>query len=257
MQRRRYAACALVLLCAISLFSYVEGKRKPKQDVDVLPPATVAVEDDIPEVHYLFELIGREMYAYVNCPKYRFYIYMMGYSLPDERTTIIALSTLSNVLYGCSVLIGFIVFPRGQMLIWTLVTLYIGPAFILLFIGAHIALLVAFAMYPVTSVLCIWLWFFCTSQIAQQIGKYWGLDQDKDGDVDVMDLIHYLSQTKLGRYIGLETLHDKLNKMSMDPFQAIHNRLDLIQKKMDSESELLSKSIIVRDAGETAASETQ
>ena len=182
---------------------------------------------------------------------------MMGYSLPDERTTIIALSTLSNVLYGCSVLIGFIVFPRGQMLIWTLVTLYIGPAFILLFIGAHIALLVAFAMYPVTSVLCIWLWFFCTSQIAQQIGKYWGLDQDKDGDVDVMDLIHYLSQSKLGRYIGLETLHDKLNKMSMDPFQAIHNRLDLIQKKMDSESELLSKSIIVRDAGETATSETQ
>lgn len=257
MQRRRYATYALVLLCAISLFSYVEGKRKPKQDVDVLPPATVAVEDDIPEVHYLFETIGREMYAYVNCPKYRFYIYMMGYSLPDERTTIIALSTLSNVLYGCSVLIGFIVFPRGQMLIWTLVTLYIGPAFILLFIGAHIALLVAFAMYPVTSVLCIWLWFFCTSQIAQQIGKYWGLDQDKDGDVDVMDLIHYLSQSKLGRYIGLETLHGKLNKMSMDPFQAIHNRLDLIQKKMDSESELLSKSIIVRDAGETAASETQ
>ena len=144
------------------------------------------------------------------------------------------------------------------MLIWTLATLYIGPAFILLFIGAHVALLVAFAMYPITSVLCIWMWFFLTSQFAQLIGKHLGLDQDKDGDVDVMDLIHYLSQTKLGKYIGLETLHDKLNKMSMDPFQAIHNRLDRIQKKMDSESELLSKSIIGRnDDGNVSASETQ
>ena len=99
-------------------------------------------------------------------------------------------------------------------------------------------------MYPVTSVLCVWLWFFLTSQCAQVIGKYFGLDQDKDGDVDVMDLIYYLSRTKVGKHIGLEILHDKLNNMSMDPFQAIHNRLDLIQKKMDSESELLSKTTI-------------
>lgn len=240
-RRRCVTRAFFVLLCAISLFTYAEAKRKPKQDIDV-PSATV--EDGIPEVHYLFELIGREMYAFVNCPKYRFYIYMMGYSLPDERTTIVALSTLSNVLYGCSILIGFIVFPRGQMLIWTLFTLYVGPAFILLFIGAHVALLVAFAMYPVTSVLCVWLWFFLTSQCAQVIGKYFGLDQDKDGDVDVMDLIYYLSRTKVGKHIGLEILHDKLNNMSMDPFQAIHNRLDLIQKKMDSESELLSKTTI-------------
>uniref|UniRef100_A0A7S0ASG7 EF-hand domain-containing protein n=1 Tax=Minutocellus polymorphus TaxID=265543 RepID=A0A7S0ASG7_9STRA len=253
---RRYAACALVLICAISFLACVEAKRKSKQNFDVAP-ATSTAEDDIPDVHYLFQLIGKEMYSFVDCPKYRFYIYMMGYSLPDERTTIAALSTLSNVLYGCSILIGFLVFPRGTMLIWTLMTLYIGPAFILLFIGAHVALLVAFAMYPVTSVLCIWLWFFFTSQCAQVIGKYLGLDRDKDGDVDVLDLIHYLAQTKPGKYIGLEKLHDKLNKMSMDPFQAIHNRLDRIQKKMESESELLSKSIIGRNGEIRSTSEIQ
>lgn len=238
---RRRLFFALLLLCCGS-FVYVDARRRQQKN-EPEAAAKVADEDDIPNVHHLFEMIGKEMYSFVDCPKYRFYIKLMGYSLPDERSFIIFVSTICNVLYGCSILLGFLFFPRGPMLIWTLCTLYIGPAFILLLFGAHVLLMAAFAMYPIASVMVIWLWFFLTSQIAQVIGKNLGLDQDKDGDVDMLDLLHYLAQTKAGTYIGLEKLHARLNRISMDPFQAIHRRLDQIKQTMDSESELLSKSI--------------
>lgn len=249
--RRRFFFI-LVLLCWFS-FSCVDARRKQQvepQEAEAAKPsrrkqraAEVDGNEDLPDVHYLVEMIGKEMYAFIDCPKYRFYIYMMGYSLPDERSAIIFISTICNVLYGCSIVFGFLFFPRNPMLVWTLCTLYIGPAFILLVFGFHILLLAAFATYPILSVLVIWLWFFLTSQIAQVIGRQLGLDQDKDGDVDMLDLLHYLAHTRAGKYIGLQRLHDRLNRMSMDPFQAIHRRLDQIKERMDSESDLLSKSI--------------
>ena len=75
------------------------------------------------------------------------------------------------------------------------------------------------------------------------IGRQLGLDQDKDGDVDMLDLLYFLANTRAGKHIGLQNLHDRLNRLSQDPFQAIHRRLDQIKERMDSESDLLSKSI--------------
>ena len=77
------------------------------------------------------------------------------------------------------------------MLIITLLTLYLGPAIVLIVIGLFGASIAAFAVYPVHSVLFPWTWFFLTSQIAQALGKYLGLDRDKDGDVDMLDFVFF------------------------------------------------------------------
>ena len=195
-------------------------------------------ELDVPNVHYLVEFLGKEMYNYINRPKYRFYVYMaLGTSLPDEQSTIAIISTVCNVLYGFLIWGGFIFMRRDYMLVVTMLTLYIGPAIVLVIIGLLGASVAAFAVYPVQSVLFLWTWFFLTSQVAQALGKYLGLDSDKDGDVDMLDFVHWASQTRLGRWIGLPRLYTMLNECSRDPFQEINKRLDALMDKVNSPSD--------------------
>jgi hypothetical protein len=123
-------------------------------------------EDVRPEVPYLIELIGKEIYGAINTRKYKFYIYMTIGTLPDEQSTIALLSIICNVLYGVCVFLGFLFLPRGYMLVGTLVTLYIGPAIMLVALGMIGVALAAFAMYPVWSVFAVWAWFFLTSQVS-------------------------------------------------------------------------------------------
>jgi hypothetical protein len=54
-------------------------------------------------------------------------------------------------------------------------------------LGASVA---AFAVYPVQSVLFLWTWFSLTSQVAQALGKYLGIETDKDGDVHMLDFLY-------------------------------------------------------------------
>jgi hypothetical protein len=192
-----------------------------------------SVEDQdqvAPRVHYLVEWIGKEIYAVVKKPKYKFYIYMTIGTLPNEENTIVFLSTICNTLYGLSVLFGFLFLPRGPMLVATLCTLWLGPALVLLLLGCVGAVVAAFALYPIASVTVMLAWFFLTSKIAQTLGKRYGLDHDKDGDVDWLDCLHFFAETDLGTSIGLMRLHDLLNSATQDPFQEIHHRLNEIDR---------------------------
>ena len=200
------------------------------------------------EVHFLVEWIGKEIYSVVNKPKYKFYIYMTIGKLPNEHDTIMMLSTICNVVYGVAVLIGFLFTQRGPMLFITLATLWIGPALVLILLGTLGCAVGAFALYPITSVAIMCLWFFLTSQLAQTIGKRLGLDHDGDGDVDWLDLLHFVAQTDLGTAVGLMKLHNLLNQANQDPFQEIHHRLNMIDRKINTSSLNLGGMSSERDA---------
>jgi hypothetical protein len=223
-RRRHELLLCLFLITAV----LIEAK---KRSVVAAEDTTKTDHDDIRDaVPFLVEKIGKEIYAGVDRPKYKFYIYMTIGKLPDERSTIIFLNMLCNILYGVAVLAGFLFLPRGYMLIGTALTIFIGPALILVLLGAVVLILVVFALYPVISVSSMLVFFFLTSQIAQVMGRRLGLDHDKDGDVDMLDLLSYAASTKWGKVLGLPKLHRMLNESMMDPFQEIHRRLDEIQR---------------------------
>jgi hypothetical protein len=224
------ATFLLVLLAFACCWGYVDGGRmKQKNSVNAVSDMTV-MDDDIPEVHFLVEMIGKEIYAMVKKPKYKFYIYMTIGTLPNEQNTIVLLSTVCNLLYGICVLCGFLLLPRGPMLFATLATLWIGPALVLILLGTTAAALAAFALYPIASVTFMCTWFFVTSRMAQTLGKRWGLDSDNDGDVDWLDVLHVLATTDIGQSLGMMKLHEILNKANQDPFQEIHHKLNDIDR---------------------------
>ena len=221
--RNLFLSFVVLVICWAS----VDGGRSKKA-----PPEEEDPVNDV-KVHFLVELIGKQLYDYVKRPKYKFYIYMTIGKLPNEQSTIALLSTLCNVLYGCCVWVGFLFFRRDYMLLGTLLTLYVGPAIILVLIGLVGLTMAAFAIYPVTSVFVMWLFYFLTSQLAQTLGKSLGLDADKDGDVDFLDLLHWMASTRVGKICGFPALYDVLNKLNSDPFQEIHRRLDQITEHID------------------------
>jgi hypothetical protein len=203
-----------------------DGRKDEDNDVQVT------------EAHYLVGMIGREMYQFVNTPKYKFYIYMTIGTLPDEQNTVVFLSTVCNVLYGICVWCGFIFLDRNYMLLGTLLTLFVGPAIILVFLALVGGSLVAFAVYPIASVLVMWVIFFLSSQIAQTLGKYLGLDSDADGDVDYLDLLHWAASKQMGKLLGIHFLYEFLNKLRTDPFIEIHKRLDRISESISHNKDI-------------------
>jgi hypothetical protein len=185
-------------------------------------------ETDLPDVHWLVEYIGKEIFKVVKRPKYKFYIFMTIGTLPEEQSTIALLNTLCNVLYGTLVWLGFMWFPRTFMLLVTLVTLTIGPALVLILLGTIGLALAACALYPVTTVACLWVFFFCTSHFAQAIGRNMGLDGNRDGEVDFLDFLHQLSESRWGGALGLRTLYNVLKDANRNQLQEIHRKLDQI-----------------------------
>lgn len=224
------ARFGVVLLAFACCWGCVDGGLMKNRNSDTSVSDMAMTDDDIPNVHFLVEMIGQEIYAMVKKPKYKFYIYMTIGTLPNEQNTIVLLSTICNLLYGLSVLFGFLFFPRGPMLFVTLATLWIGPALVLILLGTIAAVMIAFALYPIASVAVMCTWFFVTSRMAQTLGKRWGLDSDNDGDVDWLDLLHVLAKTDIGQTLGLLKLHDILNQATLDPFQEIHHKLNNIDR---------------------------
>lgn len=137
-------------------------------------------------------------------------------------------------MYCTTVLVSFLIFPRGLVLFGTLCTIFVGPALALVVLGAIALVIGAFALYPLASVLTMWLIFFLTSQCAQVIGKRLGLDVDEDGDVNMLDLLHFLSNRPFGRAIGLPRLYSILKESSLNPFDQINRRLDDLQQSTRS-----------------------
>jgi len=224
------------LAFTLATFPAVDAFRRQKSNHTSVSATFTDVtlnDSDIPHVHYLVEMIGKEFYAAVNQPKYKFFIYMTVGSLPSEKTTIVLVSTICNVLYGISILIGFLFFRRGPMLVFSIATLWIGPALVLIILGSLGLMVAAFALYPMASVSVMILFFFMKSQVAQTLGKRFGLDSDQDGDVDWLDLMYVLANTELGESIGLLELHDFLHQCKLDPFKEIHLRLDRIHENTE------------------------
>jgi hypothetical protein len=218
----------LVLSCEVDAKRWKKAPDPSDEDNDV----------QVTEAHYLVGMIGREMYQFVNTPKYKFYIYMTIGTLPDEQNTVAFLSTVCNVLYGICVWCGFIFLDRNYMLLGTLLTLFVGPAIILVFLALVGGSLVAFAVYPIASVLVMWVIFFLSSQIAQTLGKYLGLDSDADGDVDYLDLLHWAASKQMGKLLGIPFLYEFLNKLRTDPFIEIHKRLDRISESISHNKDI-------------------
>jgi len=234
--RRRVFLVLLVLLAWCGRWSsttVVEAKRKTPPET--ITPRQKSLQPELQEtdpitgVPFLVEMLGKELYSYLDRPKYRLYLRMTVGKLPNEETFVVTLNMICNLLYGVAILVGFLLLPRGFMLLGTLATIFVGPALVLILLGSTALVAVAFALYPVTSVLTLWLFFFSTSQAFQVIGRQLGLDRDGDGDVDLLDVLHCASQTTWGRALGLPKLHETLNQATMDPFQEIKQRLDAIQ----------------------------
>jgi hypothetical protein len=64
----------------LGLLLAVEGGRRKQKEGRV----DINSEEDVPEVYFLVELIGKEIYSIVDRPKYKFYIYMTIGHLPEE-----------------------------------------------------------------------------------------------------------------------------------------------------------------------------
>lgn len=236
----------LFLLVLVGIVcSSVEAKRKNANHIE---QQEIMTDDDIPNVHFLVEMIGQEIYAMVKKPKYKFYIYMTIGTLPNETNTIVLLSTLCNILYGISVLFGFLFLPRGPMLLASLATLWIGPGLVLILLGSIACVVAAFAMYPITSVAVMCAVFFLTSKLGQTIGKRLGLDSDGDGDVDWLDVLHFMARTEIGSSVGLMRVHELLNQANQDPFQEIHHRLNDIDQNTKTIGS--SRNVSLGDLGE-------
>jgi hypothetical protein len=218
----------IFILSVLLVLSSCEVDAKTRWKKAEPDPSNEDNDVRVPQPHYLVGMLGREMYQAVDTPKYKFYIYMTVGTLPDEQSTIAFLSTVCNILYGICVWCGFIFLDRNYMLLGTLLTLYVGPAIILVFMGLVGGALVAFAVYPIVSVLVMWVLFFLSSQLAQTLGQCLGLDSDADGDVDYLDLLHWAASKRLGKLLGMPAVYNFLNKLHTDPFIEIHKRLDRI-----------------------------
>jgi hypothetical protein len=203
--------------------------------------------DDYEHTHSLVETVGKAIYRQLDRPKYRFYMFMTVGKL-NEQSTILLLSSLCNALYGILVLIGFLLLPRERMLIITALTLYVGPSIILLLVGGFVLLVASFALYPVISVLVVWIWFFLTSHVAQVLGKSLGLDSNEDGNVDMLDLIYYFANTRWGEWIGLRRLHTYLKCIPKDPFEEIKERLDHLTEKLNETVSSITNGSIVQQS---------
>jgi hypothetical protein len=153
----------------------------------------------------------------------------------DEETIVLYVSWICNVLYGLLIVLGFWILPRERMLFITIATAYVGPALILIGIGGIFYCITCLALYPLTSISVIWIWFFLTSRLAQLIGLYYGLDSDNDGDVDLFDLLHYLAtRTRIGQQLRLHKLHTYFNNRPKNPFDELHDKIDSLTHKINT-----------------------
>jgi hypothetical protein len=230
-RQRLHLLMVLLLLLGLCIVQVVDAGSKKGAEQG-------SINDDnnndnaVPHVHWLVERIGKEIFAIVKRPKYKFYIFMTIGTLPEEQSTIALVNTLCNVLYGILVWLGFLWLPRTFMLFATLLTLSIGPALVLILLGTIGLMLLSCALYPVTSVACLWVFFFSTSHVAQAIGRNMGLDGNRDDTVDFLDLLHILSESKWGAALGLRTLYNVLKEANRCHLREIHCRLDQIHGMM-------------------------
>ncbi len=193
-----------------------------------------AEEDKVPDTDGLIGLLAHTIYQYFDRPKYHVSVYLtLGYRY-DEDTAVYLVASLCNWLYGVFVLWGFAKFSRSRMLVFVALTFPVGPSIVLILLGLLAGLQLCFITNPSASVGTIWVLFFLPSQLAQRIGIYLGLDKDKDGDVDILDLLDCVARTPVGRVLRLNHVHSYLNAPRHNPFDDLVRRLDRIDSKVSA-----------------------
>ena len=60
------------------------------------------------------------------------------------------------------------------------------------------------------------------------------MDKDKDGDVDILDLLDCVARTPVGRVLRLNHVHSYLNAPRHNPFDDLVRRLDRIDSKVSA-----------------------
>jgi len=120
---------------------------------------------------------------------------------------------LSNIVYVGLMLYGFARLPANFMLVLGLLTLFIGP----LIAGWAMRILAAgfstAAYAPVVIIVTAWMVVFLKSALFQTFALALGLDQDRDGDVDGMDVLHWFASTRCGQWLYLADVHRVLVKI--------------------------------------------
>ena len=193
----------------------------------------VVEEDPTEDVGYLIKLVAEAMFNAVASPKYKFALYMTLGFVPKHDDFVIAVSTLCNLLYVMMLVGGFLVMPRDRMLIITVLTFAVGPALVLIAIGATGAFLALAAFRPMYMALAIWIVAFLSSRIFQSVAVYLGLDQDNDGDVDWLDIVAWAATTKAGKALGLDAVHRALNARRNATITCVLERIDKLEQKID------------------------
>ena len=121
--------------------------------------------------------------------------------------TVWCLSVTCNILYCVLVFMGFIYIPRNVMLVIGLFTAAIGPALVLVLLGALGAACICMAFYPMCTVAGMWSFFFLQSQFFQRLGVVLDLDVNGDGVCDFWDFLDWLGSTRVGRLFGIDHIH--------------------------------------------------
>ena len=138
---------------------------------------------------------------------------MQGWLSTFGRVVSTYLKPLSNIVYVILMLYGFAKLPANFMLVAGLITIFVGPFLLGLLLQLCAASLSVAAHTPVIVILIAWLFVFLRSALFQTVALAIGLDRDGDGDVDLLDIVHWCGGTRFGRFLRLDEIHAMLAKL--------------------------------------------
>jgi len=221
---RRGTVCLLVCVVFVA-FCVGESLARTK------PKKQAAEEKQVPEDLGLVQIAGTYLWDYIK--PYRLSIRLLtGYHL-DKYSTVWTLSVVCNVIYCLLMLAGFLVVPRNVMLFVGLFTATIGPALVLVILGTLSVALACMAVYPMWTVMSVWTFFFVQSHFFQRVGILLGLDVNGDGQVDFWDWVDWLASKRVGKMLGLASLHayGKRLAASNSWIEEMDTRFERIEKR--------------------------